>query len=144
MSEGTTRRREAGMGTRAPGSVEKLRRTLLGFDLLVPPTLTIGSGSLPSWTYEGRAELGIEPKSVRDDESAHDVGSPFDIPHDDTHRFRIVLVPHLDELGELVSRVRNIQLPRSRRSHYHPIVNQIYRRGEGVDIPGFRSIMSPM
>lgn len=43
----------------------EVRRTLLGFDLLIPPTLTTGSGSLPSWTYEGRAELLVEPTSIR-------------------------------------------------------------------------------
>lgn len=49
----------------------------------------------------------------------------FHIPHDNTHRLWIVLVPLLDELGKLVGRIGNIQLSRSIRRRYHLRISQV-------------------
>jgi len=38
---------------------------------------------------------------------------PLDVPHDDSHRLGLILVPHLDQLGKLVSRVGDVELPRT-------------------------------
>lgn len=42
--------------------------------------------------------------------------APLDVANDNTHRVRVVLVPHLDELGKLVRRIRDVEFPWSSRT----------------------------
>lgn len=39
------------------------------------------------------------------DDLPHQIARPFDVPHHNTHRILIVLLPHLDELGKLSGRI---------------------------------------